>query len=153
MKILNKSSINLSFAWLDPEHRILFSQSLKNGRFDKLWQKTCFEAFIKQKNSPKYFEINISNTRAWNVYEFQSYRAPQPPSPFNGVEKINFNQTNNQISADIFFSGVDFTQVNASLCAVLVLKDGRTTFWSTKHVDSQPNFHHQDSFSLERKIK
>lgn len=54
----------------------LLSESTSNKkRTQELWKNTCFEWFVKSKNSSKYWEFNASPTGEWNFYELDSYRS------------------------------------------------------------------------------
>jgi len=44
------------------------------ARKNHLWEKTCFELFLAVKNSPQYWEFNLSPAGHWNVYRFGAYR-------------------------------------------------------------------------------
>ena len=163
LKILNSDTVEINFEWNDPEKKIVLSESPSGGRHFNLWQQTCFEAFIQPAGGAKYYEINLSPAKAWNVFSFESYRAPQPPTEVPGVEILKFEveglaagSTNLKtfkanLKVQIKILGANFRQVNASLCSVVVLKDLQTTYWSTKHADQKANFHHFDSFTVERK--
>ena len=39
-----------------------------------LWEGTCFEFFLGVKDSPGYWEFNLSPAGHWNVYRFAGYR-------------------------------------------------------------------------------
>ena len=39
-----------------------------------LWEETCFEFFLGVKDSPGYWEFNLSPAGHWNVYRFAGYR-------------------------------------------------------------------------------
>ena len=39
-----------------------------------LWEATCFEFFLGVKDSPRYWEFNLSPAGHWNVYRFAGYR-------------------------------------------------------------------------------
>lgn len=42
-----------------------------------LWEHSCFELFIKNKNNEEYVELNFSPNQAkWNAFHFTNYRSP-----------------------------------------------------------------------------
>src|SRR5438094_1015975 len=43
-------------------------------RADRLWQHTCFEAFVSVKGKPEYYEFNFASSGEWAVYSFGRYR-------------------------------------------------------------------------------
>lgn len=51
----------------------------------RLWEQTCFEAFIADTGKAAYREYNFAPSGDWAVYEFSDYRLPtalnMPPPP------------------------------------------------------------------------
>lgn len=150
LHIVDSETLDIFFRWNDPAKEITFAAEPKAGRHLNLWQQTCFEAFIQPVGQKKYFEVNLSIQKAWNVFTFQDYRAPQPPTELNGAEVIQFDVTDSELKVRLKFKGQEFKNIKVSLCAVVVLQDKGTTYWSNRHADQKPNFHHFDSFIIER---
>jgi hypothetical protein len=50
-------------------------------RTDRLWQHTCFEAFVSVKDKPEYYEFNFAPSGEWAVYRFRCYRDPSTRPP------------------------------------------------------------------------
>lgn len=144
-------AIRLEFNWKDMQGQIILPTEPPAGRQHELWNQTCFEAFLRPKNGSGYFEINLSPTGAWNIYRFETYRAPQPPTEFLEAEVLEIKQTRESLSARIRLPGLDLSLIEASLCAILKLKNEKTSYWANRHSAHQPDFHHPDSFILERK--
>src|SRR5262249_26136974 len=48
------------------------------GKADRLWQHTCFEAFVSVKGNPEYYEFNFAPSGEWAAYSFQRYRDGSP---------------------------------------------------------------------------
>src|SRR5262249_9406992 len=70
----------------DPDAKV--QDSLHDGswstweREDELWRTTCLEAFWGVPGESGYWEINLSPAQErWNLYWFDRYREPQPPTP------------------------------------------------------------------------
>ena len=53
---------------------VMSPQANRPDRRHGLWEATCFELFLAPKNSPRYWEFNLSPDGHWNVYNFQAYR-------------------------------------------------------------------------------
>jgi len=47
-------------------------------RVDRLWEHTCFEAFIRVDGDPSYYEFNFSLSSEWAAYWFRNYRDGGP---------------------------------------------------------------------------
>ncbi len=150
--LLNQDTIKFTFSWRDPKLKINFASTPENGRYFKLWESTCFEAFFQVPGLPRYFEVNLSPRKAWNVFVFSAYRTPQPPTEYEKVDLIDFVIGNNEITATFKFTNENFKTIRGSICAVVKLKSGEMTYWSNHHADEKPNFHHFNSFIIERKF-
>ena len=44
-------------------------------RAERLWEHTCFEAFVAPGAGAGYYELNFSPSTAWAAYAFDDYRA------------------------------------------------------------------------------
>lgn len=160
-------SFKLNFKIVDPDELIIWNksseESSKNTRLNLLWQKTCFEMFFRCSQRSEYYEININELGEWNVYHFHNYRNPAPPQPEPNAQLINFVFDQNrfelnkfEISAEIqikdFFKKQKADDLELNLTAIIKQSDGTTSYWAVQHAQSQPDFHHQESFILKRKI-
>lgn len=90
---LTKNSVDVKFhisPKLSTDEIKLESQTILGQHLSRkigLWQKTCFELFIKNKFGDDYYEINFSPKHLqWNAFYFSSYR-----SPLTETNKILFN--------------------------------------------------------------
>lgn len=125
------------------------------GRADRLWEHTCFEAFVQVKGRPDYYEFNFSPSGEWAVHAFRGYRDGGPGNDdmlepnitvrtkgkmleLNGVIRLDFLPTK-QVGAAL----------RLGLSAVIEEIDGRLSYWALEHPSKKPDFHHPDSFALE----
>ena len=124
------------------------------ARILKLWEKTCFELFIKNK-SDQYIEFNFSPNFEWNCFYFN-----KQGDPLREWENMPRPESDILLSAEHFFMFVNikkeffpkgFFEKNRKLSAGItcVIKDklGDISYWALAHTDmTRPNFHHFDSF-------
>jgi hypothetical protein len=150
MRLVSQDTVAIEFSWTDKKELLQLSETPANGRYSNLWTQTCFEVFMQPVGLEKYYEFNLSTTKAWNVFVFDKYRHPQPPTEYAQADLLKFDVTANSLKVQLRLAGLDLKKVKVSICAVVVLKDVGTTYWSTKHADVKPNFHHFDSFFIER---
>jgi hypothetical protein len=125
------------------------------GPADGLWKHTCFEAFLQPSGSPEYYEFNFSPTRQWAVYRFDSYRkgmrpialAPPPDISSGGAaDHLNLRAVFPlPVSAD---AGAT-RRMKLALAAVVEDDSGRLCYWSGRHPEGKPDFHHADGFAFE----
>ena len=124
-------------------------------RADKLWQHTCFEAFIRTNASPDYYEFNFCPSGEWAAYAFHSYRYGGPLDDDRFTPAISLKSENDCLDL-IAVVGLDRLPANKpgqilqlGLSAVIEETDGKLSYWALKHPSDKPDFHHPDSFALE----
>lgn len=150
LQLISEDTVEINFSWVDKKNLISFAKAPISMRATKLWEQTCFEVFIQPVGGSRYFEINLTAQKAWNVFEFTDYRSPQPPQEFAKAEMLNFTVGEQQLKAQIKFAEENFEKIKLSICAVVMLNGLPVTYWSTKHTDQKPNFHHFESLFIER---
>ena len=124
-------------------------------RTSRLWEHTCFEAFIRFDGEPSYFEFNFSPSGEWAAYSFRGYRDGGPFDDEGLSPEIVIGCAPNRIALDavvrmdrlpVFRPGA---RLRLGLSAVIEDNDGKLSYWALKHPADKPDFHHPDSFALE----
>lgn len=139
----------------DISNVVLKSYNYQNLRRHNLWETTCFEAFISQKGSKEYWEVNLSSDGDWNIYHFNRYREDMKEEiKINSIKPVS-----TFTDEDIFLLKVSIpinslfdlrkNSIECSLCSVIQHKDGEILYYSTHHAGEKPDFHLRDSFVLE----
>ncbi|HHO56714.1 MAG TPA: DOMON-like domain-containing protein [Trueperaceae bacterium] len=144
---LNPNSLQLNYSiHANLDNLILPTIQKEIKRADNLWQNTCFEAFLKLKDSPKYLELNLSPFSAYNVYSFDDYRQGMKDMDIAEIKLNSLKEAHNyKFSADLrFVDSFDFEAI--SICAIIKLSSGETSHWAIKHKSSKPDFHLASSF-------
>lgn len=143
------------FRLYDPSQLVIGSPSTAQWntkqleRADGLWQSTCFEAFWAKPGEAKYFELNLSsNSPRWNLYSFDSYRAPQPPRLANDFN-LEFLQTRPDSVECRLTSVMELPKLDFSLAAVIKTAQ-ETLFFATHHAAAKADFHARESFTIAR---
>jgi hypothetical protein len=124
------------------------------SRQEELWQTTCFEAFIRLRESRSYLEFNFAPSTGWAAYRFGSYRRGREdlaiPPPHFDVE-LHTNRLEVVVAVDTSelpaFPDGDVWRIN--LAAVIEECSGVKSFWALAHPPGKPDFHHPDCFTLE----
>jgi len=114
-------------------------------RGDKLWEHSCFEAFIgEQKN---YLEINLTAGGAWAAYRFHGYRQGKRNAGMH-PPRIETERSAGRFAlrAEV---RINWWAGPLGLCAVIEEKSGRRSYWALAHPPGDPDFHHPDCFALE----
>ncbi len=149
---LNSGQLRLQFmlddpAWAlqdAPKARVWPSHELE--RANGLWKTTCFEAFFGEEGSESYWELNLSGSGKWNLYRFNAYRSPQPPTPSNDFTILEL-RTNPGGLHCLLRPNVKLERLEASLCAVLRTVSG-TNYLALRHAGAKADFHLRNSFCL-----
>jgi hypothetical protein len=122
-------------------------------RRDKLWQHTCFEAFVTAENFSSYHEFNFAPSAAWAAYRFSAYRdgmaeadvTPPSFSMFRDAKEMNLETT---VDLTDLSDLQNCAELRLALSAVIEDNDGRLSYWAIAHPSGKPDFHHADSFAL-----
>lgn len=125
--------------------------SEKPQRKDKLWQQTCMELFIAEKNSERYFEFNFSPNGDWQCYEFLSYRSlsnqPKDIKP-PIIDKLdNSRGVSYSVALDTAPLSLG-APLRLGINTVLLHHNGDQAYFSLLAQSGTPDFHARDSFKM-----
>ena len=124
-------------------------------RADRLWQHTCFEAFVAVAGAAAYRELNLSPSGEWALYAFARYREPmaatqEPRAPHAVVTRAPDRlQLDAVLSLEPGSAEHEGARLRLGLSAVLETTDGALSYWALRHPPGAPDFHHPDAFVLE----
>lgn len=160
-EILILAELNMNSESLYISYRIRKNASLldlgngtpNKNRGSKLWEKTCFELFIKNKDN-QYMEFNFAPNFEWNCFYFN-----QAGAPLLEWEQMQTPVIDILLSSEHFFMFVDLkkkyfpsgffnieSELSVGISSVIKDKSGSLSYWALSHADIRPNFHHFDSF-------
>jgi hypothetical protein len=135
--------------------RLRIPPSRPQRRRDRLWEHTCFEAFISLGESSAYQEFNFSPSGEWAAYAFKHYRHAASLEDHDLAPKMTVCSGDDSLvlDADIDLDLLPTTSPSAvlrlALSAVIEEEPGMLTYWALKHPPGKPDFHHPDAFALE----
>jgi hypothetical protein len=124
-------------------------------RGQRLWEHTCFEAFVSVKGSSAYYEFNFSPSGEWAAYAFRGYRRAAALGDEKLSPGITVSVAEDGLELDAVIhldrlSGIEPREVlRLGLCAVIEENNGSLSYWALKHPPGKPDFHHPDAFALE----
>lgn len=130
------------------------SSATNPSRKDELWRTTCFEFFIAVKDSPQYWEFNMSPSGDWNVYVMDAYRQVNMKEETR-VQRLQFKvQKDTEIfsmeaALDLNAINIGENSIEAAISTVICSNNGRESYWALAHPHTKPDFHWRDSFVLE----
>lgn len=128
-------------------------------RADGLWQDTCFEAFFGVPGASAYWEVNVASDGRWNLYRFDDYRKPQPPTASHDFELESLLTAEGSLALLLRPRGAESmaarlaalpAALDVSLTAVLKTEK-HTHYYSTKHAGAKADFHLRAGFIIRRK--
>ena len=135
--------------------RLLIPHARPPRRADRLWQHTCFEAFVAVGSGAGYYELNFSPSTEWAVYRFSAYR-----EGMTAVEPMRSPRISTDVDADRLAVAVAIeleplldlrpdVGLRVALSAVVEDAEHRVSYWSLAHAPGKPDFHHPDGFALD----
>lgn len=124
-------------------------------RGDRLWERTCFEAFIRASSGTAYHELNLSPSTRWAAYRFDGYRSGMTVARQIGPPRIEVESHDDrfELRALLSLEGASDLPRDADwrlgLAAVIEERRGRKSYWALAHPPGAPDFHHSDCFVQE----
>lgn len=124
------------------------------ARKDELWRMTCFEFFIAVKDSPQYWEFNMSPSGDWNVYVMDAYRQVNMREETR-VQRLQFKVQKDteyfsmEAALDLNAINIGENSIEAAISTVICSNNGRESYWALVHPHARPDFHLRGSFALE----
>jgi hypothetical protein len=119
-------------------------------RTDRLWETTCFEAFLQPADGTDYVELNFAPSGRWAAYAFEAYRSgmvqaslPAPPEIAVTVEP-GLLVLEAAVSLNILRG-----PCRLGLCAVIEHESRRKSYWALAHAGEKPDFHDPHCFQIE----
>jgi hypothetical protein len=119
----------------------------------RLWQHTCFEAFIAVQGQPAYHEFNFAPSGEWAAYAFSNYRSGRALGDEMIRPQIAVRSSNSRLEVDtlVRLNRLSAAHPRASLCIGLsaVIETGEgLSYWSLRHPAGKPDFHDADGFAM-----
>jgi hypothetical protein len=136
----------------DIQFVIIAPPSNNPSRQHELWENTCFEFFIGIKDSPRYWEFNLSPRGDWNIYRFDNYRQGMQEEIAFNILPFTVQQSSDSLmlTLDVNLDEIISKQViEVAITTVIKNSDGEVSYWALVHKGTQADFHLRDSFIIE----
>jgi len=124
-------------------------------RSDKLWQNTCFEAFVGASSRAGYYEFNFAPSTQWAAYRFNGYRSGMSVADEIGTPSI---EVRSQPGCYTLQASLDLDRLSSlprgepwhlGLSALVEDTSGRKSYWALAHPPGKPDFHHAGAFAYD----
>jgi hypothetical protein len=142
--------LTLDYRLDDPWGTVRLAPRATAVRADRLWEHTCFEAFVAHAGDPAYWEVNLASDGRWNVWRFDRYREgmmAEDRIAAPAVEPTTGDGTF-RLSATVDVSHLADIELAVGLAVVVEAGDGTLSYWAVCHPGTRPDFHARDGFSL-----
>jgi hypothetical protein len=117
-----------------------------------LWENTCFEFFIGPKDSPRYWEVNLSPSGDWNVFRFKTYRQglfeEMAFSSLPFMVRVQPDLLRLVLEFDLSKIFTADEALRMAVSVVLKTGTGEITMWALTHPGPEADFHHKDGFII-----
>ena len=124
-----------------------------SARADRLWEHTCFEAFVRGVDDT-YYEFNFAPSTQWAAYEFSGYRAGMKIVGELSAVAIATVSDHARLDLQVSLALGRLPKLSGDiawrlgLSAVIEETNGRKSYWALAHPPGKPDFHHSDCFVL-----
>ena len=119
-----------------------------SARADRLWEHSCFEAFLGDEQGEGYAELNVSPSGEWAGYRFSGYRADRREAALP-PPRVEVDRLPERLELRVALRLKPGGRRRLGLSAVIEQKDGRKSYWALAHPPGAPDFHHPACFALE----
>jgi hypothetical protein len=119
------------------------------GRADGLWQRTCFELFLREPGSEAYVELNLSPSEEWAAYDFSGYRAGMAERAMPRDCDCTIRRGGNLLIFDaaVPVAGLPAAPWEMGISAVIEEEGGAKSLWALRHAAGKADFHADACFA------
>lgn len=124
-------------------------------RAEELWQRTCFEAFVRCEASDIYYEFNFAPSTQWAAYQFDGYRSGMREASGVSAPAIAVKTSSALFRLQASFELGQLSDLprdarwRLGLSALIEDTSGSKSYWALAHPPGKPDFHHPDCFAHE----
>ena len=116
-------------------------------RTSRLWEATCFEAFLRAEGENAYLEFNFAPSGQWAVYAFTHYRHGMTNAPLPAAPEVEVSRSAGRLELRATVSpSLDSGPYAINVAAILENLGGERSFWAASHPSGGPDFHHPSCF-------
>jgi hypothetical protein len=123
-----------------------------SGRAERLWEHTCFEAFVAPASGASYCELNFAPSTEWAAYAFDGYRRGMRPLELAQSPTVEVGRSANElrVTADIELGHLADASWpwRIGLSAVVEDRAGGRAYYALEHPHEKPDFHDAAAFTV-----
>jgi len=121
-------------------------------RAERLWEHTCFEAFVAPASGSSYYELNFAPSTRWAAYAFDGYRQGMRPLELAEPPKVKVVTAANELRVT---AGIELGSLadapwpwRIGLTAVVEDRAGGRAYYALLHPRDKPDFHDAAAFTV-----
>ena len=122
-------------------------------RAARLWEHTCFEAFVATGPGARYCELNFSPSSEWAAYEFDGYRQGMRALALTSPPQITVAETRSALRVTASMAIGELAHASwpwrVGLTAVVEDRAGRLSYLALRHPRDNPDFHDAAGFAVQ----
>jgi len=146
-----RSAVRFAYRLTGDVARLALPARAAARRADRLWEHTCFEAFVAV-DGDRYYELNFSPSAEWAAFAFDGYRRGMRPLPLDAPPSIRVDETASEllVTADVelrALGGAGWPR-RMGLAAVVEERSGARAYFALLHPREAPDFHDAAGFVL-----
>ena len=132
--------------------QLAIPRRVRAGRAERLWEHTCFEAFVAPAEGTRYCEINLAPSTEWVAYAFDSYRHGMRPLELKKPPALQVAETASELRVTAAIELGNLADApwpwRIGLTAVVEDRTGARAYYALKHSREKPDFHDAVSFTV-----
>ena len=119
-------------------------------RADRLWEHSCFEAFVRVAGAVDYRELNFAPSGAWAAYRFESYRARMSEADV-AEPAIDSDMAGRTVALSATVPLDLDPDLDWEVGLATIVEDilGERSFFALVHPPGEPDFHDRDCFVVQ----
>lgn len=152
VELLGALRLRLEWSLTGKLEQLAIPRRSASRRADRLWEHTCFEAFVARASAASYCELNFAPSTQWAGYAFDGYRQGMRPLEVAEPPTVDVVRSANElrVTADIELSG--FADASwpwrIGLSAVVEDRAGGRAYYALLHPQEKPDFHDAAAFTV-----
>ena len=146
------SRLELEYVLAGDLVRLAIPPRTRARRAERLWEHTCFEAFVASAAGARYCELNVAPSTEWAAYAFDSYRHGMRPLELEKPPTVKVAETASELRVTAAMELGSLADApwpwRIGLTAVVEDRTGVRAYYALKHPREKPDFHDAASFTV-----
>lgn len=144
---VSRTLLRFRYSVIGDISRLLIPPPAPPFRTARLWEATCFEAFLRAEGENAYLELNFAPSGQWAAYAFTHYRKNMANAPLPAAPEISVSRSADRLDVAVAVSpSLGAGPYSLNLAAILENSGGERSFWAAHHPTGGPDFHHPGCF-------